>query len=119
MTSVDKYVLIPFNKYQKLLKGANIKEPRKINPPNSDNYENPDPPMLSSLQEGRGDIGQAASINKEVSSINNSINTTTKAKTNTRPPPGIPSEEVKINTISLSNKSVSDKDRWLSHWEDL
>ena len=119
MTSVDKYVLIPFNKYQKLLKGANTKEPNSANPLNTNNYERPVTSSLSSLQIGRGNRSQSGTSIKEVSEAANNVNTSSGGKTNTHPPPGIPMESVKINSIPLSNKSLFDKEQWLSYWEEL
>ena len=120
MTSVDKYVLIPFTKYQKLLKGTYTKEPLNIaNPPKTDDYITSIPPSLSYPKIGGKDTSDSRSNIKEASEASNDVNTDSRRKTNIHPPPGIPSGEIKININPLSNKSLSDKGGWLSNWEEL
>ena len=109
MNSVDKYALIPFNKYQKLLKSSNTKEPLGSA---KDSHNTTTFHISQSrapyVQIGRG-VEQTSSPDKdEKKTINSDVNAAS-SKITMQPPPGIPVGEVN----KTANKG------WLSYWEEL
>ena len=114
MTSIDKYALIPFAKYQKLLKSLNTKEPTKepqgiVKDPNNTESFHITQTTHPSSQIGRGEDQTRSGGNEAVASNDNVSSSNKTIKTNS-PPPGIPSGDV--------DERRSDRG-WLSYWEGL